>query len=87
MDLAEVIEGMLPILMHYNGFYITGDHWVKFSRNYPDASFDEFWLYKLRKYDESNTSAKAFFSWFERDRLEHGRIFLKRRTACELRPL
>lgn len=80
-------EGVLPILMHDDGFYITGDQWAKFSRKYLEASFYEFLLFKRQKDDHWNASTRAFFTQFESDRVKNHRILLKRHTTRELRHL
>lgn len=80
-------EGVLPVLMHRDGFYVTGDLWVKFSAKYPPASFDDFWDYKLWKYEARNVAVKQLFTAFSRDRVDHHRVLLARWTEHEMRHL
>lgn len=86
-DPVSVTEGVLLVLMHRDGFYITSDLWVKFYVKYPRASFDEFWDNKLRKYEARNAAAKQFFRAFSRDRIKHHRVLLACWTKHEVRRL
>lgn len=61
--------------------------WAKFSARHPCASFDEFWDYKLQKYEARNEEAKQFFRAFSRYRIGHHRVLLPHRKDRELRHL
>lgn len=50
-------------------------------------SFDEFWAYKLQKYEAVNADAKQFSMAFNSDRVDRHRVLSARRTTRELRRL
>lgn len=77
-----VTKGVLPILMHHDGFYVSGGTWAKFSSRYPQASFTELWQYN-RKYEVRNAESMKLFRRFQSDRLEHHRMLLEPCTRRE----
>lgn len=71
VDPALVTEGVLPLQMCRDRFFVSGSLWAKFSAKHPHVSFDDFWSYKLRKYDRKNARAREFFASFTRNAATH----------------
>lgn len=64
---VRVTEGVLPITLNREVFYVTGDSWATFQTLHPTFSFDEFWVIKLHTYEKRNAAVKAFFAEFDSD--------------------
>jgi hypothetical protein len=67
MEHARVTEGILPVTLNCDEFYVTGETWAKFHSAHPSITFDEFWTIKIHSYEKCNAVTKAFFTEFERD--------------------
>jgi hypothetical protein len=71
---ARVSKGILPLNMHRDGFFVTGETWSEFNATFPSITFSEFWSIKLCLYEIHNTTTKMFFVVFQRDPACHARI-------------
>lgn len=82
---AQVPEDAVPLTLRRGPYVMSGSMWTKFRNKFPHVSFDEFWNYKIQKYEERNSSAKQFFVNFSRNRFEHQFELLGRRLEREER--
>ena len=75
---VRITEGIQPLLMHCDAFYISRAMWSRFHSPFPWVSFDEFWDAKMRLYDYHNDDSKSFWEEFGRDPEAQARILLER---------
>lgn len=66
-DPAQVTEGVIPVMLHFNDYFMSLGIWEKFQAHRPGISFDDFWSYKIQKYEEHNSESKSFFFQFSSD--------------------
>ena len=59
---ARVIEDVLPIMMNYQDFFVSGSIWKQFHEKFLTCTFSDFWWWKLRRYDLRNSLAREFLS-------------------------
>ena len=73
-----ITEGIQPLLMHCDAFYISRAMWSRFHSPFPWVSFDEFWDVEMCLYDYHNDDSKSFWEEFGRDPEAQARILLER---------
>jgi hypothetical protein len=54
LEPTRVTEGILPVNMQRDNFFVTGETWSKFHSAHPSIIFDEFWTIKLHTYEKRN---------------------------------
>jgi len=65
---AWITEGIEPLWMQRDDFYISRAMWSQFHLRFPWVSFDVFWNVKKRLYNYYNDdSNKSFWEEFGRD--------------------
>ncbi|PVH38786.1 hypothetical protein PAHAL_5G352600 [Panicum hallii] len=82
---AWVTEGILPITMKRDDFYMTGETWAKFHSAHPVITFDEFLTIMLRSYEKCSTTAKVFLTEFKRDPARRPWILVDHALRREIR--
>jgi hypothetical protein len=71
--------------MHRDGFFITGESWLKFNTTFPSVTFSKFWDIKLRLYEKRKAAAIRFFAKFQCDPERHAKILADRTLHREIR--
>lgn len=61
---TQAPEGPLPVTLKRDNLVFTCDLWERFHSKYPHVSFEYFWNFRLRKYEERNASSKEFWASF-----------------------
>jgi hypothetical protein len=71
---AWITEGIDPLWMQHDDFYISRAMWSQFHLLFPWVSFDVFWNVKKRLYNYYNDDSKSFWEEFGRDPEEQAMI-------------
>ena len=61
VDPAQVTVGVLPIMMNFGDFFMSGGVWSKSRDKHPLEDFDTFWNRKLLLHHESHLNVRACF--------------------------
>ena len=82
---ARITEGIQPLWMRRDDFYISRAMWSQFHSHFPWVRFEEFWNAKMRLYDYYNDDSKSFWEEFGCDLEEQASILSERCARRALR--
>lgn len=78
-------EGIVPVMMYLDDFFIAGKSWVQFHSFFPNATFAEFWHVKYCSYQRRNIKSNEFWATFDKDPVGREKILAERRLRREIK--
>ena len=85
LELARIIEGILPLWMNRGSLCVAGEAWAKHFYDHPWGLFGEWWECLEQRYDADNAKAKCFWAEFSRDAENQAKILAYRSLHREMK--